>query len=337
MGLPLLLLLGGVLSHESAHILQYDGVYEGSKVTTVPTFALSNGVELPQLGFGTWQLDSNSATTEVQRVCSLAKPASIDTSPDYGNQLTVGEALKGQPIGSYFLTTKINPESDFTAANAYLRSMAQLEGNLKELGVSQVDLVLIHFPAAMAFQSNSVGPTNMGTNQACTVEAEMWRAMEAFYTSKKARAIGVSNFCPSTFACILPNATVVPHVNQVNYHVGMGDDPGGIRSFCKSKGTQLQAYSVLGAPSHVKQVLASPALLKIAKAHSVSAATIAERWAVQKGVAIVTTSTQSEHLREALKVFSLTLSGAEMSELDALSIVGGDGPGGADYSFVCKE
>ena len=108
--------------------------------------------------------------------------------------------------------------------------------------------------------------------------------MEEFYTAKRARAIGVSNWCPSTFACLASNTTVYPQVNQVNFHVGMGPDPGGIHTFCKSKGVQLQAYSVLGAASHVHEILSSPVLQRIGKAHQVSAATVAQRWAVQRGI-----------------------------------------------------
>merc|ERR1719277_800176 len=80
----------------------------------------------------------------------------------------------------------------------------------------------------------------------CSAVRDQWAALEEFYNASKARAIGVSNYCPSCFACLDGNATVYPMVNQVGYHIGMGPDPSGFRSFADSKGVVLQAYSPLG-------------------------------------------------------------------------------------------
>jgi 2,5-diketo-D-gluconate reductase A len=302
---------------------------ESAAITTVPTVALSNGVALPMLGFGTWTLPDDQAETLVTRTLSMANPPSIDTSPDYKNQPAVKRGLAGRPRDTFLVTSKINGDQRWTPDVVYTKSTEQLELNLKELGVSSVDLMLIHYPVDSFY----------GPEAACAVHREMWRAMEDFYFQKKARSIGVSNFCPSTFACLASNTSVYPQVNQVNFHVGMGPDPGGISSFCKGKGVQLQAYSVLGAASHVREILTSPVLQRIGQAHQVSAATVAERWAVQHGVAIVTTTTNADHMAQALASFSFTLSDAEMAELDALTLGGGhgQGPGGADYSFVCEQ
>ena len=196
----------------------------------VPSIRLNNGVEMPMISAGTWQYDPTTATQVVKTALSVGINH-IDTANDYHNQEGVGAGLKGVNRSSYFLTTKVPPQS--TEATAFEKTTKDLEDNLDQLGLSYVDLVLVHFPPP-------------GNTRHCSAMQRQWAAMEAFYAAGKARAIGVSNYCPSSLECILPNATVTPAVNQCEYHVGMSADPDGIKMYCDGKGIVLQAYSPLG-------------------------------------------------------------------------------------------
>merc|ERR1712046_101298 len=111
------------------------------------------------------------------------------------------------------------------------QTKAALAQNLDQLGLEYVDLVLVHFPP----RGNS-----------CSSMQAQWSAMEEFYKAGKAKAIGVSNYCPSSLDCIMEKATVTPAVNQVQYHVGMGVDPISVKSTSEKYGIHLQAYSPLG-------------------------------------------------------------------------------------------
>ena len=307
-----------MLQTEAAHVSTQ------AASTSVTTASLSNGVKIPMLGFGTWNLSPNDAKTEVNRTLKLAHPPSIDTSPDYKNQDAVREGIGKEHRCMYFLTTKVNPMADFTPENAYSKTMEQHEENLKELGKEHVDLVLLHYPVSVVLPS-------LSSDDQCAIHREMWRATETFYNEKKAKAIGVSNWCPSTFDCIKGSATVTPQVNQVKLHAGMGSDPGGIHSEMKARGVLLQAYSALGSPDGVDSVLKSEALKRIGKAHGTTAASVAIRWLVQHEVAVVTTSTNTTHMQQALDSFTYELSAAEMSEIDGLQL------GQDTYSFGCTS
>ena len=124
----------------------------------------------------------------------------------------MGAALAGVDRSSYFLTTKVPPGSAKATAK-------NLQDNLDQLGLDYVDLVLVHFEPINPFGK-------------CKSMQKQWAAMEDFYNAGKAKAIGVSNYCPSSLECIAETATVTPAVNQVKFHVGMGTDPISLKSYC---------------------------------------------------------------------------------------------------------
>lgn len=286
--------------------MQAEALEQQEAPTHVPTKKLSNGVDIPLMGFGTWQLSKAEAEAMVRGALKMASPVSIDTSPDYRNHDAVKAALRDTPRDSYFLTTKVNPTDQFNQFNAFSKTMDQLTNNLKELGTPHLDLALIHFPV------NDARPKSLRLDAAeeCKVHQAMWKAMEFFYKQGKARAIGVSNFYQPELDCILPKANVVPHVNQVSFHVGQqgGCDPEGIRTYLASKNIHLQAYSPLGSPRGVQSLLLDPALRRIAKAHQQSPASVAHRWILQHQASVLTTTTNPQHMREALDAFSFELS-----------------------------
>ena len=291
-----------------------------------PCVTLNNGVLMPQLSFGTWQLSDDEITQLIPLALSIGV-THIDSSVFYfpfgadmsgmPNQPALGRALAGFARESYFITTKIDPSFDgstayaaatapFTEANAYYRTLEQAARNLGDLApLESVDLMLVHWSS----------PT-------CAVMQEIWRAMETVHRLGWARAVGVSNYCPRTLSCILQTAKVVPAVNQVKLHVGMGPDPGGVKSFCAAHGITLQAYSPLGAggKAHTSELISGELVSRIAAKHPpVSGAQVALRWLVQHGVPFSTKSTSEAHLRDSMAILSnktITLDAADVAALD---------------------
>merc|ERR1712160_217970 len=155
------------------------------------------------MSIGTWQYDVSTAEQVVKDAMSVGF-THIDTANNYNNQKGVGAALKGVARDSYFLTTKI-PDGSASKTRSYLQQ------DMGDLGLDYVDLMLVHYPP----RGNS-----------CSAMQTQWAEMETFYKAGKAKAIGVSNFCPSSIECIMQKATVTPAVNQVQYHVGMGSNYG---------------------------------------------------------------------------------------------------------------
>lgn len=172
----------------------------------IPSIRLNNGVTMPMISLGTWQMHPDVAEQAVRTSLSIGYNH-IDTALDYKNQAAIGKALAATNRTSVFVTTKVPPRA--LATTAYDDTTSDLNKDLTELGLAYVDLMLIHFPP-------------MGNVVECGAMQEGWRAMEDFYKQKKARAIGVSNYCESSFACILKTANITPAVNQIQYHVGMG-------------------------------------------------------------------------------------------------------------------
>jgi diketogulonate reductase-like aldo/keto reductase len=275
------------------------------------TVEIAPGVHMPMISLGTWQYNSSLSESVVSLGLKLGF-THIDTANDYKNQDGVGRALASHARDSYFLTTKVPPQ--MLAPEAYAKTAADLADNMQLLGLGYVDLVLLHFPPM---------------TQSCAAMQEAWRAMEAFLAAKKTRAIGVSNYCPSTLDCLLAKATVVPAVNQVEWHVGMGTDPMALRSYCAARNITIQAYSPLG--DGTSELISGALVSDIGSRHKKSGAQVSLRWVAQHGVPLSTKATNPKYLAEDLDIFDWALSGAELAELDAATA-----PAGTP-SFVCSK
>merc|ERR1712232_167076 len=277
-----------------------------SSLANIPTHKLNNGVEMPMMSIGTWQYDTSTAEQVVKDALSVGFNH-IDTANNYRNQKGVGAALQGVARDSYFLTTKI-PEGSRNQTKAYL------EQDLEELGLDYVDLMLVHFPP----RGNS-----------CSAMQAQWAAMDEFYNAGKAKAIGVSNYCPSSLECIMQTATVTPAVNQVQYHVGMGVDPIGVKSASEKYGIHLQAYSPLG--NGKSDLITGDLVTSIGSAHGKTGAQVALRWIQENGVSLTTKTTKTSHMQEDLDVFTFQLSAEDKASLD-----GATKPSGSP-SFMCSK
>jgi len=290
-----------------------------SQVIASPkTVTLNNGVVMPLVSAGVWKYNGSQA----QESCEAAYEVGFrgfDTAYDYDNQEEVGAAFKmalqNSSRSELFLTTKVPgcgtiPLKGLPAPskkNCGPDTLKIAEGNLVKLDQPYVDLMLLHFPP------DSCG--GLLHTDACTLMQEQWGAFEELYALNKSRAIGVSNYCQSCFECILKTAKIIPAVNQVQYHVGEGDDPIGLHSYCKSKGITMEAYSAMAQGS--KELITGNLTTSIGKAHGKSGAQVALKWVIQKGVPLVTKASNPAYLAEDIDLFDFDLTAAEMALLDA--------------------
>lgn len=289
-----------------------------------PFVKLRNGVEMPILAAGTWQYNDSQAEASVTNAIKAGFNM-IDTAYDYHNQVGVGKGIRnsGAARDSIFVETKVpgcGLDPAISTSSCYNDTKKVLQTDLDLLNMSHVDLVILHFPPKMAFVARSCHLF------ICDEVVDQWRAMEEFYAAGKARAIGVSNYCPSCFACLEGKAKVLPMVNQVGYHIGMGPDNGGFKSYADKNGIVMQAYSALGnkpwAQGADTEILHGKFTSSLAKAHNKSTIQVALKWLVQHGIPAVTKSSSVAHLQSDHDIFSWNLTDAEMKQADEFRLFG---------------
>jgi len=261
----------------------------------------------------------------------------VDTAHEYGNQAGAGQALQSVQREAVFVETKVpgcmTDPSSLNPFACYSDTKHILEDDLKKLNLSYVDLVLIHYPPAPSWVFRSCSNFTGG----CEMVRRQWKAMEEFYREGKARAIGVSNYCPSCFEC-LDSAEVFPMVNQIQYHLGMGLNPKGFMDYARTRGVQIQAYGALGNPPlDPRDPGASDIILhgnittSIGRAHNKSSVQIALKWLVDQGIPATTKSTNPRHLAEDLELWDFELTSEETVRLNAMKK-----PSGSP-SFACSD
>ena len=287
---------------------------------------------MPLLALGT---NDNSGET-ADAVAANVKLAlslgfeSIDTAADYPllhpgeSQKGVGAAIRNVSRDSFFLISKVSDIFSHGSSGEYDRIGKALNNSIQSLGVDYVDLMLLHFPPIV----NLPG-------QRCKGMQEQWRALEQFYRAGKARAIGVSNYCQSDIECILKNATVTPAVNQVQYHVGMGADPRGLKSYLDAKGIVMQAYSPLDTLHGGHELISGNLTAGIGKAYNKTGAQVALRWVAEHGMPFNTASKKPQHLKEDVEVLSFKLSKQDLETLDAATKPAGEPNGGVPLLPRC--
>lgn len=230
------------------------------------TYTLSNGVKIPKIGLGTWQVKDGN---EVYESCLAALRNGyrhIDTAEGYQNEAGVGKAVKDSKVAreEIFVTSKLESH-----IKTYEGAKEAFNKTLEELGFDYLDLFLIHAPWPWS---------NMGQN--CDEGNVLaWKAMEELYKEGKIRAIGVSNFEPKHLDNLLSNTEIVPHVNQIGYFVGL--DQSNTINYCNEKNIFIEAYSPLG----IGFALSNEDIISVAKKYDKSPAQIMIRFLLQKGVA----------------------------------------------------
>jgi 2,5-diketo-D-gluconate reductase A len=255
------------------------------------TIQLNDGVEVPRLALGVWQTaDGDECVNAVRWALELGY-RHIDTAQAYGNERSVGEGIRqsGVPRDEVFITTKFNPnQSDPVAA---------VEQSLERLGVEQVDLYIIHWPAGDATWA--------------------WPGMERAKELGHARSIGVSNFAVHELEQVAAVGSVVPSVNQINL------SPFGSRGALLETGERLgivpEAYSPLGTGRHLGDATVTEIAGRIGRTN----AQVLLRWGLQRGFIILPKSVHRDRIEENGAVFDFTLSDEDMAALDALDRTGG--------------
>ncbi|WP_329030464.1 aldo/keto reductase [Streptomyces sp. NBC_01423] len=242
------------------------------------TYTLSNGVEIPKLGLGTWFIDDDKAADAVRAAVETGY-RNIDTAQAYGNERGVGEGVRTADVAreDLFVSTKLAAEiKDYdTAAAAIAESLAKLD-------IGYIDLMLIHAP--QPWDDFRGGDYAEGNRQA-------WRALEDAHKAGKIRAVGVSNFLQSDLENILTHGTVAPQVDQVLLHAG--NTPDELLDFCEERNILVQAYSPIAHGT----LLDSRRIKTIAEKYQVSVPQLCIRYTLQLGTQPLPKTANPEHMR----------------------------------------
>lgn len=251
---------------------------------------LNNGVEMPILGYGVYQVDPAECERCVTDAIGVGY-RSIDTAQAYHNEEGVGEAVRksGIPRGELFITTKI-----WISNAGEQRARASIDESLRKLQTDYVDLLLIHQPFGDYY----------GT----------YRAMEQAYSEGKARAIGVSNFYPDRFIDLATFCDIRPAVNQVETHVF--NQQRQAQEIMERYGTQIMSWGPFAEGRN--GLFTNETLLGIGSKYGKSAAQVALRFLIQRGVVVIPKSTHVERMRENFDLFDFTLTEEEMAAITAL-------------------
>lgn len=251
---------------------------------------LNNGIEMPIVGFGTYQIPASKTTRSVAHALSIGYHL-IDTAQCYGNEREVGVAVRASGLKreDIFISTKL------WGTHGYNDSLVSIEKSLKRLG-TYIDLLLIHEPTENY--------------------REIYRAMEKVLADGKVRSIGVANFIGKTFIDLAENCEIIPAVSQIETHVFRQQRE--MQKLFETFGTVLQSWSPLACGKN--GIFQNPILKEIAAAYHKSIAQIALRWLIQRGIPIIPKSTHKERMEENIQIFDFTLSEEEMKIIGSLDL-----------------
>ncbi|MEU5081786.1 MULTISPECIES: aldo/keto reductase [Streptomyces] len=261
--------------------------------SNVPPIILNNGVEMPQLGYGVWQVPDD----EAERAVATALQAgyrSIDTAAIYGNEEGTGKAIaaSGVPREEIFVTTKV-----WNSDHGYDATLRAFDTSLAKLGLDYVDLYLIHWPL----------PSR-------DAYVDTYKAFEKLYADKRVRAIGVSNFLPEHLRRLTEETSVIPAVNQIELHPHLQQRES--RAVHGELGIATEAWSPLGQG---KGLLEVPAIVAIARKHDRTPAQVVLRWHLQLGNIVIPKSVTPSRIKENIAVFDFSLDDEDLAAISALN------------------
>jgi diketogulonate reductase-like aldo/keto reductase len=256
---------------------------------------LSGGVEIPCIGFGTWQTPEGDVAVSSVKAAIEAGYRHIDTAAIYGNEEGVGEGIRqsGVPRKELFITTKV-----WNDDHGYETTLRAFDLSMKKLGLDYLDLYLIHWPNPIKFRKNWA-EANAGT----------WKAFEELHRAGKVRAIGISNFRGHHIDALLKTAKIAPQVNQIR--LCPGDTQDEVVDYCRKHAILLEAYSPLG----VGQIFQAPEIKAFAEKYKRSIAQVCIRWSLQRGYLPLPKSVTPERIRENAKVFDFELSAEDVAAI----------------------
>lgn len=272
----------------------------------VPALTLNNGVEMPQLGFGVWQVPDDEATSAVATALE-AGYRSIDTAAIYENETGTGRAIaaSGLPREELFVTTKL-----WNGDQGYDSTLKAFDASLDKLGLDYVDLYLIHWPVP-----------------AKDAYVDTYRAFEKILADGRARAIGVSNFLPEHLERLIGETSVVPAINQIELHPHLQQKES--REAHARYGIATEAWSPLGQG---KGLLEVPAIVAVAQKHGRTPAQVVLRWHLQTGNVVIPKSVTPSRIRENIDVFGFALDEEDMAAIAVLDENRRLGPNPAEFN-----
>jgi diketogulonate reductase-like aldo/keto reductase len=258
---------------------------------TARTWVLADGHQIPVLGLGVWQVPDGPACVNAVRWALDLGYRLIDTAQVYGNEASVGRALResGVPRDEVFITTKFLPDR--------ADPVAEVEQSLRLLGIDWVDLYLVHWPRG--------GPV------------WAWPGMERCVERGLARSIGVSNFGARELTAVLAAGTIPPAVNQVRF--SPMDYRRALLDACRQRDVAVTAYSPLGTGRY----LDNETVRQVARGVGRTPAQVLLRWGLQRGLVVIPKSVHRERIQENAEIFDFELSASDLAELDGLDTTGG--------------
>ena len=259
----------------------------------IETVKLNNGIEMPLEGFGVFQVPDPAVCEQAVLDAIESGYRLIDTAAAYMNEEAVGRAIAkcGVPREELFITTKL-----WVQDASYEGAKQAIEASMQKLGLSYIDLYLIHQP-----MGDYIGA---------------WRAMEEAYKAGKLRAIGVCNCYPHVLADICETVAVKPAVNQVELHPFFQQE--NALTLMREYGVHPEAWGPFAEGNH--GIFTHPVLTAIGQKYGKSAAQVALRWNVQRGVTVIPKSVHKERMEQNINIWDFTLSGEDMAEIAKLDI-----------------
>jgi len=262
------------------------------------SFTLANNIQIPKLGFGTWQIPNGDAAYDAVAAALAAGYRHIDTARAYGNEASVGKAIADSGIAreELFVTTKLPAE-----IKEYAKAVASFEESIAALALDYVDLYLIHAPWPWSDAGSDHREGNI----------EAWRSMEEHFESGRSRSIGVSNFEVADLESLRASTKVTPHVNQIKFHVGNTQPE--VTEYCQREGILVEGYSPLATGG----ILDNADLAPIAEKYGVSVAQLCIRYLLEKDVLPLPKSTTPSRMAENAEV-DFDIAPDDMAQLDEL-------------------
>lgn len=268
-------------------------------------YLLNNNYKIPNIGFGTFRTPSGEETEKSVIDAIKSGYRHIDCAAAYGNEKSVGEAIRksGMAREELFITSKL-----WNDDKGYENTLAAFNRTLEDLQLDYLDLYLIHWPIAKASKNNWQ-----------EANCESWRALEELYKQGKVKAIGVSNFLGHHLDPLLKTAKIKPMVNQIEIHPGMLQEE--TVKFCEENNILVEAW----APFSNGQIFNNPVLKEIADQYKKSVAQISLRWIIQKGIIPLPKSVTPERIKNNLDVFDFEIKAQDVEKIDRLTDCGSSG------------
>lgn len=276
-------------------------------MTTIPTVTLNNGIEIPQLGFGVFQVPPPETTAVLEAAIEIGY-RHIDTAQMYRNEHEVGVAIANSGLGrdAFFVTSKLNNNQI-----GYDAALSGFDATMAALDIEVLDLFLIHWPLATVRDFT-----------------ETWNAFERIYADGRVRAIGVSNFQRAHLQRIFDDCVVIPAVNQIEAHPYLNQFD--LLEFDAAHGIVTEAWSPIGRGA----VVTDEVLTDIGNAKGKSAAQVALRWHIQLGSVIFPKSMSPARMQENFEIFDFDLDDDDMARIAALNTGARIGPDPETFAFV---